>query len=124
MFVCRDRAKWTAQLRDVYEKHEKGTPQFRLGLWRATFDTAGYKEGFEPPEESVFTYSLLGTEDIVINRVLSKSYIAILPEDEKAKVIEDSKAVLAKGDELVWTNKEKGEFEYPYNTLVIIAKKK
>jgi hypothetical protein len=47
-----------------------------------------------------------------------------LPEDEKAKVVDDIKGILKKGDGLVWTDKEKGEFEYPYRTWVVIAKKK
>lgn len=120
----REGAQWVAQLRDRVESHEAGTPQFRLELWRAAFSTAGYTENFEPQEEKLFSYKLLGTEDIVVNRACSKSYIAILPEDEKTKVVEDVKGIVQRGDGLVWTDKEKGEFEYPYRTLVINARKK
>jgi hypothetical protein len=47
-----------------------------------------------------------------------------LSDDEKAAVVRDIKALLNRGDGLVWTDKEKGEFEYPYKTYVVIAKKK
>lgn len=119
-----DGAGWVAQLRDRIEQHENGSPQFRLGLWRATFDTPSYKELFAPPEEATWSYNLLGSESIVVDRACSKSYIAILPDDQKSQVVEDVKAILKKGDGLVWTDKEKGEFEYPYKTYVVIAKKK
>ena len=122
--MCSDGAAWVAQLRDRIEQHEKGTPQFRLGLWRATFDTPSYKQFFEPHEETQWSYHLVGSEDIVVNRACSKSYVAVLPEDEKNKVVQDIKGILAKGDGLVWSDKEKGEFEYPYKTYVVVARKK
>lgn len=120
---CRDGAGWVAQLRDRIERHENGTPQFRLNLWRATFDTPSYKQFFKPQEEEVWSYHLLGTQEIVIDRACSKSYVAVLPDDQKTQVVEDIKAILTKGDGLVWTDSEKGEFEYPYKTWVVIAKK-
>jgi ubiquinone/menaquinone biosynthesis C-methylase UbiE len=50
----REKARWVAQLRDAYEQHENGTPQFRLGLWRATFDTPNYMQFFEKPIEEAW----------------------------------------------------------------------
>ncbi|PSR74107.1 hypothetical protein PHLCEN_2v10063 [Hermanssonia centrifuga] len=120
----RDAAKWVAQLRDRVEQHEKGTPQFRLGLWRATFGTPSYPELFAPQEETTWAYPLLGTKEIVVDRACSKSYIAVLPADEKQSVIADVKAIVEKGDSLVYTDKEKGEFEYPYKTTVVVMRKK
>ena len=111
-------------MRDRIEQHEANTPQFRLELWRAAFDTAGYTENFEPQEEKVISYALLGTEDIVVNRALSKSYISILGPEDKQKVIDDIKTIVKRGDELVWTDKEKEEFAYPYKTYTVIARKK
>ena len=120
----RDGAAWVAQLRNRIEKHEQGTPQFRLGLWRATFSTPSYNKFFSPPEEKRWTYALHGSRDIVTNRALSKSYIAVLPPDEKAQVVQDIEKILEKGDDLKWIDKEKGIFEYPYGTLVVICKRK
>ena len=121
---CSDAAAWVGQLRDRIEGHEKGTPQFRLGLWRAWSSTPGYKEHFESPEETTWANNLLGTEKIVVDRACSKSYIAVLPESERESVKSDVRAILSRGDGLVWSDKEKGEFDYPYKTYAVIARKK
>jgi hypothetical protein len=120
----REGARWVAQLRERIERHEEGTPQFRLDLWRQTFDTLTYKELFQVPEEQVWSYILPGTLQIAIDRSCSKSYIAILPEDEKAKVQEDVKNIVMRGEDRVWMDESEGVFEYPYKTWVIVAKKK
>ncbi|KAG9318885.1 S-adenosyl-L-methionine-dependent methyltransferase [Chiua virens] len=120
----RDAAGWVAQLRDRIESHEKGTPQFRLGLWRQAFSTETYNEHFKPPEEKEWIYHLPTTENLCVNRALSKSYTSILPPDEKKRVTDDLKALLAKGDGKVWIDENKGVFEYPYRTLVVLSRKK
>ncbi|KAH9842602.1 S-adenosyl-L-methionine-dependent methyltransferase [Rhodofomes roseus] len=120
----RDGAAWVAQLRDRIERHESGTPQFRLNLWRALFSTPSYQSLFQPPEEKTWTYALPGTRDIVVNRALSKSYVAVLPPDEKEKVVQDIDEILRKGEGRKWTDESQGIFEYPYGTLVVILRKK
>ncbi|KAF9815295.1 hypothetical protein IEO21_04658 [Rhodonia placenta] len=120
----RDGAAWVAQLRDRIEQHENGTPQFRLNLWEATFSTPSYQKFFEPPVRERWSYALQGTRDIVVNRALSKSYIAVLPPDEKEKVVKDIEQILEKKDGVKWEDQEKGIFEYPYSTLVVISKRK
>lgn len=120
---CRDTVQWVAQVRDCIESHEIGTPQFRLGLWRQTFDTPSYKKLFQPPEESQWEYTLPGTLDIVTDRALSKSYIAILSEDEKTTIKADIKSIVERGDGMVWKDEREGVFEYPYKTYVVLSKK-
>ncbi|KAI0054120.1 S-adenosyl-L-methionine-dependent methyltransferase [Auriscalpium vulgare] len=120
----RDAAAWVAQLRDTIEQHEKGTPQFRLGLWRQLFDTPSYQKYFQPPEETSWAYSLPGSLDIVTDRALSKSYIAVLPADDKVKVKADIEAIVKKGDGKKWIDESEGTFEYPYKTFVVIFRQK
>ncbi|EIN07332.1 S-adenosyl-L-methionine-dependent methyltransferase [Punctularia strigosozonata HHB-11173 SS5] len=120
----REKARWVAQLRDTYEQHENGAPQFRLGLWRAAFDTPNYVQSFEKPIEQTWSYAITSTEDSVVDRVCSKSYIAILPDDEKNKVKAAASEIVRKGDEKVWIDENAGVFEYPYQTLVVLARKK
>ena len=121
--LYRDGAEWVAQLRDTYEKFEGGSPQFRLNLWRATFSTPSYTKYFEPPKEDLFKWTLIATRDTVTNRVLSKSYIAIQPEEQKEKIVKDLEAIVERGDSLVWVDKEAGTFEWPYYTLVVTWRK-
>ncbi|KAF9218391.1 S-adenosyl-L-methionine-dependent methyltransferase [Gyrodon lividus] len=120
----RDRAGWVAQLRDRIERHEQGTPQFRLGLWRQAFTTQSYLENFKEPEEKEWAYYLDTSAKICTERALSKSYIAVLPPDEKTKVAEDIKAIVEKGDGRAWVNESEGVFQYPYKTLVVVSRKK
>ncbi|KAI0670308.1 S-adenosyl-L-methionine-dependent methyltransferase [Trametes maxima] len=120
----RARAAWVAQLRDRIEQHESGTPQFRLGLWRATFTTPSYVKLFEPQEENVWDYVLPGTREIVINRAHSKSYIAVLEPDLKQKVDTDIDVILQRQDGLKWIDETQGIFEYPYQTFLVISRKK
>ena len=120
----RDRAGWVAQIRDKIERHEKGTPQFRLGLWRATFKTPSYVANFAPPEENVWDYVLPGTRDIVVNRACSKSYIALLSPEEREKVVADIDTVVAQKENFTWVDEAQGIFEYPYQTFLVISRKK
>ncbi|KAI0807512.1 S-adenosyl-L-methionine-dependent methyltransferase [Fomes fomentarius] len=120
----RNRAGWVAQLRDRIEQHESGSPQFRLGLWRATFSTPSYQALFHPPEEDVWDYVLTGTRDIVVERAQSKSYIAVLSSEDKQKVVNDLDAILQREDGLTWIDQTKGVFEYPYQTFLVVSKKK
>lgn len=69
-------------------------------------------------------YHLDTSEQICVNRALSKSYISILPPDEKERVCEDIKAIVARGDGRVWIDESQGVFEYPYKTLVVLSRKK
>lgn len=117
---CSERARWVAQLRDTYEEFEQGSPQCRLGLWRATFDEPSYPTYFQPVEEAVFSFDILGTTENVIDRVCSKSYIAVLSEENKQVVKQKVKDVVEKGDDKVWIDEAKGTFKYPYNTFVYV----
>jgi hypothetical protein len=120
----RDAERWAAQVRDLIEQHEHGTPQFRLELWRAYFKTPQYEDGFGAPNEKTWSYHLEADEDIVVDRASSKSYISVLPPDEKARVQAGIREIVQRGDDLQWVDKERGLFKYPYKTWVVTSKKK
>ena len=120
----REKAGWVAQLRDRIERHEEGTPQFRLMLWRQAFDTPSYKNFFLPHTEKVWPYTLETTLENTIDRACSKSYVAVLHEAAKAEVRMDIDAIVKRGDDKVWIDEQRGTFEYPYNCYVVVAHKK
>jgi hypothetical protein len=124
VITYRQAARWVAQLRDRIEAHENDTPQFRRDLWRETFDTPSYQRFFKPHEEQVWSYQAVANAEIVTDRACSKSYIAILSDDSKAKVVHDIKTILDRGDDKVWTDQSRGLFEYPYKTWVVVAERK
>lgn len=113
-----------AQVRETIEQHEANSPQFRHFFWRQTFDTSSYKKFFEPPEEFIWSYSLTATEDIVVDRASSKSYIAILPPDQKEEVRQKLREIIKRGEDKEWIDKSSGTFHYPYQCWVVIAQKK
>ncbi|KAJ3990130.1 S-adenosyl-L-methionine-dependent methyltransferase [Lentinula detonsa] len=124
-------AKWVASLRNLYEKYEGDSPQFRLGLWRQTFDSNScpeYARLFEGPIEESFQWWIPTTVEGVVQRVSSKSYIAILEQeskDEYNKLVQNVKELLKREDvEKSWVDTEKGVFEYPYKSTVVVARKK
>lgn len=119
----RNRSTWVAQLRDNYEQYESGSPQFRLGLWRATFSTPTYSANFAPPVENVWDYVLHGTRDIVVDRACSKSYIARLSPEDRAKLIAEIDTLLQRKENFTWVDEDKGVFEYPYQTFLVVSKK-
>lgn len=51
----RESAGWVAQLRDRIERHEAGTPQFRLNLWRQAFHTPSYIKFFSVSCKNIFS---------------------------------------------------------------------
>lgn len=111
-------------MRNQIEQFEQGTPQFRLGLWRAVFETQSFQNLFLPQKEQSWSYSLVGSLDVVTARAMSKSYVAVQPEDIKAKTKVDITEIVQRGDEKQWIDKDKGLFEYPYRTLVVVFQRK
>jgi len=119
----RDTAHWVARLRDLFEKYEEGSPQFRLGLWRATFDAASYGKNFEKEQELTFPWAVETTKDGVVERVRSKSYIAVLPEGLKSKLTSDILQMLDE-EPKSWVDEQQGVFNYPYKTTLVVMPKK
>jgi hypothetical protein len=122
--LYRDGAKWVAQVRDLIEVHEQGTPQFRHGYWKQTFDTPSYQKHFQPHEHKRWSYHIQGTKESVVDRASSKSYVAVLPADKKAEVQDAIRKIVDEDKEKVWIDEPQGIFEYPYKVDVIIAHKK
>ncbi|KAF5330601.1 hypothetical protein D9619_005731 [Psilocybe cf. subviscida] len=120
----RDGAQWVAQLRDLIEEHEQGTPQFRHGYWRATFVTPSYKAHFESPQEENWSYTIAGSKEGAVDRASSKSYVAVLPVDKKKEVQDAIRKIVDEDQQRVWIDKSQGIFEYPYKAYVVIAQKK
>jgi hypothetical protein len=112
-----------AQLRDRIERHEEGSPQFRLMLWKKVYETPSYQKYFSEAVEKIWPVIFPATADIVVNRACSKSYVAVLEENAKSKVANDVQEIVARGEDRVWIDEGAGIFEYPYQTWIVIAHK-
>ena len=115
-----------SQIRDLVDAH--ATPEqmtSRTGLWKKFFTIPIYSQLFEPPTDiEAWPYTLPATLEIVTERALSKSPLAVQNDEVKKKAEETVKEIVEKGDGLKWIDQEKGVFEYPYKTQVVVIKQK
>ncbi|KZT52479.1 S-adenosyl-L-methionine-dependent methyltransferase [Calocera cornea HHB12733] len=120
----RDGAAWVAQLRDTYEPFELGTPQFRLGLWRTTFEAEAYARWFAKEREDEVEHIVPTTREGVVNRVFSKSYMTALQGREREEITRRIEEVVDRGEGRKWIDEKQGVFEWPYKTCIITCKLK
>ena len=74
---------WVAAITAIITPYEGDTPRFHSGKWREAF-TGEY---FSAPEMTCFPYNHVGSpQEVIMDRVLSVSFIAALPAAEKAQV--------------------------------------
>ncbi|GAA5948181.1 hypothetical protein JCM10213_007056 [Rhodosporidiobolus nylandii] len=115
---------WVRGIRGVYEEFEAGTPQYRLGLWKHIWDLPSFSRLFSSPEEhTTFRRALPTNEDLVVDRVFSKSYITALSDEEKKGVEEKVREVVRQGEGKKWIKEEEGTFEYPYKTDLFVTRR-
>jgi len=120
--------EWIAKLRDAYEQYEGDTPQYRLGLWKSPWNTNLAKELFESLSFKQFKSSTLSTPLSIWERVLSKSYISVLNEEEqkrfKEKVFEILHHYVEEFKCLENLPQANVAIVYPYDTDLFITFKK
>jgi SAM-dependent methyltransferase len=82
-----ERVDWVAAITAILAPFEGDTPRFHSGRWRLPFDTATGRALFTPPRQSVFAHSHAGTfEQVVVDRFMSVSFVAALPDAQKREV--------------------------------------
>lgn len=87
-----EREDWVAEVTAVMEPHRAGTPTHRAGTWRQAFEASDL---FTPILERSFSYEQHLTPALVVDRVMSVSFIASLPVAERETVANEVRAVLA-----------------------------
>lgn len=102
-------AAWVAHLTDILRPHEGDAPRYRSGAWRAVFPAPG----FGPLTEAQFRHGHTGPpEEVVVERMLSVSFIAALPIETRHAVAETVRAMIARYPAL----RGKAEVTFPYVT--------
>jgi hypothetical protein len=72
---------WVAAITALIAPHEGAVPRFHTGRWREPFEDQAL---FMPPQPVVFVHHHTGSfEDVVVDRILSVSFIATLPEADR-----------------------------------------
>jgi SAM-dependent methyltransferase len=102
---------WVAKLSRIMSPYESDAPRHHSGQWRRLFPAAG----FGPLRERHFPNSHVGSpEHVIVDRVLSVSFIAALPAAEQDRIASQVREVIATTPALA--NKENVAF--PYQTAV------
>lgn len=74
---------WVAAITEIITPYEGDTPRFHTGRWRDAFRG----KYFSMPELTCFAYQHVGSpQEVIIDRFLSVSFIAALPDTQKASV--------------------------------------
>lgn len=105
---------WVAAITDIITPYEGDTPRFHTGRWREAF-TGEY---FSEPEMTCFPYSHVGSpQEVIMDRFLSVSFIAALPEASKAVVAAQLQALIDTHPSL----RGRDTVAFPYQTQAYVC---
>jgi SAM-dependent methyltransferase len=111
-----ERVGWVAALTGIMAPYAGDAPRFQSGEWRKLFPA----EGFGPLVERRFRHFHAGRPaQVIVDRVLSTSFIAALPASERDRVAAQIRNLIAATPELAG----KSEVSYPYWTHAFSCRK-
>lgn len=109
-----DRVPWVKALAEITSAYEGDAPRFRSGRWRDVFPAPG----FSPLNEEEFTNVQTGpVEQVVVDRMLSISFMATLPQAERDAVAAKLRAVVNAAPETAGRD----VIDVPYRTYAYTA---
>ncbi|MEZ5925346.1 MAG: methyltransferase domain-containing protein [Hyphomicrobiaceae bacterium] len=104
-----ERVPWVRALSDLMQPYEGETPRVAGGAWRTVFPA----DGFGPLRETELAHHVTGPpEAVIVDRVLSVSFIASLPVTERESVRQSLVRLMAATPELAGQD----EITFPYLT--------
>lgn len=107
---------WVAALQAIMAPYEGGVPRFRDRAWSALFPA----DGFGALEERRFPHGHGGDpERVIVDRTLSVSFIAALAPDERDRLANRVRALIAATPGLAG----RAEVTFPYETLALSCRK-
>jgi SAM-dependent methyltransferase len=107
---------WVAALTRIMKPFEGDAPRYHSQKWRNAFPA----QGFSPLREKRFSHRHTGPpEKVIIERILSVSFMAALSSDRREQVTSQLRHVIATNPELAG----KSEVTFPYETLTCVCTK-
>ena len=107
-----ERVAWVARLSEIVNRREGAAPRYRKGEWRAAFDAAPGL--FDAVEEAHLGHVHRLAPEGVVDRVASVSFVAAMGEGDRARMLDEVRALLATHPETAG----RAEVELPYRTDV------
>lgn len=105
---------WVARLTEIIDEFRGSTPSRRSGDWRAGFERSTL---FSPLRSWTFRYDQEVTVEVLVDRVVSISFIAQLPEGGQGAVADRVRELAATGPNADGAP----TFVLPYRTEVFVA---
>jgi ubiquinone/menaquinone biosynthesis C-methylase UbiE len=100
---------WFAAITNIIAPYEGDTPRYYKNEWRRPFKGALFSE----LRETHFPYQHIGSpQQVIVDRFLSVSFIAALPELAKSKVAQQLSELIASHPDL----KDRSTIAFPYQT--------
>jgi ubiquinone/menaquinone biosynthesis C-methylase UbiE len=100
---------WVAAITRITAPYQGDTPRFHSGEWRQLFPSPQFTE----LEETAVRYRQLGSaQQVIVDRTMSVSFIAALPDAERAQVTARLNELIASRPEL----NGRGSIGFPYLT--------
>jgi SAM-dependent methyltransferase len=100
---------WVAAITKIITPYEGNAPRFHKGDWRKPFSG----KYFTPMGKATYRHQHVGTaQEVIVDRCLSISFIAILPPDERSKVADQLNALIASHPAL----RGRDSITFPYRT--------
>ncbi len=107
---------WVARLSRLMAPFEGDVPRFQSYEWRRVFPA----EGFGPLSEKCFENRHTGSpERVIIDRILSVSFMAALPRDQQEQVRAQMWEIIYRSKELAGQD----EVTFPYRTMAFACTK-
>ncbi len=101
---------WVAALDAIMRRHEGDAPRHESRAWRDLFPAPG----FTALLEQRFAYLHEGPpEQVIVDRLMSVSFIAALGDAERAQVLDEARRVVAAAPELAGRDR----VAFPYQTI-------
>jgi SAM-dependent methyltransferase len=111
-----DSVQWVAALTAIMKPFEGDAPRYHSQKWRDVFPA----DGFSPLRERQFSNRHTGPpEKVIIDRILSVSFMAALPLEEREQVAAQLREIIASYPELAG----KTQVTFPYETLACVCNK-
>ncbi len=111
-----ERVNWVAALTALMAPYEGDAPRYHTGRWRQLFPA----QGFGPLREHHISHGHTGpAEQVIVDRLLSVSFIAALPSADQEKFVTQVHALIAATPEMTL----RSEVTFPYDTAAFSCRK-
>lgn len=108
---------WVAELTTLLDRWDAGGPRGRTFAWRAPLEATGLFDALQTAEVA-FVHR--APPDVFLDRVLSISFIAVLPPEERDRVARDVRALLERHPEAG----SDGAVDLPYRTRLFWTRRR